>query len=64
MSNIIYSSWPQLCQELYPLTNMNKLYTSVLFLNLKKFLIIFFFKDADEKIKTGHTFYYSLVIRW
>lgn len=43
MSNIIYSSLPQLCQELYPLTNWNKLYTSVLFLNLKKFLIIIIF---------------------
>lgn len=61
MSNIIYSSLPQLCQELYPLTNWNKLYTAVLFLNL---LLLLFFKDADEKIKTGHTFYYSLVIRW
>lgn len=60
MSNIIYSSLPQLCQELYPLTNWNKLYTAVLFLNL---LLLLFFKDADEKIKTGHTFYYSLVIR-
>lgn len=56
MSNIIYSSLPQLCQELYPLTNWNKLYTSV--------LLLLFFKDADEKIKTGHTSYYSLVIRW
>lgn len=58
MSNIIYSSLPQLCQELYPLTNWNKLYTAVLFLNL-----LLLFKHADEKI-TGHTFYYSLVIRW
>lgn len=60
MSNIIYSSLPQLCQELYPLTNWNKLYTAVLFLNL---LLLLLFKHADEKI-TGHTFYYSLVIRW
>lgn len=59
----MYSSLPQLCQELYPLTNWNKLYTSVLFLNLKKNLINYFKKKvADEKIKTGHTFYYSLVI--
>lgn len=61
MSNIIYSSLPQLCQELYPLTNWNKLYTAVLFLNL--LLLLLLFKHADEKI-TGHTFYYSLVIRW
>lgn len=60
MSNIIYSSLPQLCQELCPLTNMNKLYTSVLFLNLKKFLIIIFFKDADEIHKNWSHFLLQL----
>lgn len=62
----MYSSLPQLCQELYPLTNWNKLYTSVLFLNLKIKLnqLLKKKKVADEKIKSGHTFYYSLVICW